>query len=381
MSEYNKLTQKLDNQDESAKISDKQYFKTVVFSNRTLHITFVINEIKPSNRYMLILQQINNLVRLKHKVTLITYTAKPEWFPLEQKLNYLQVALDKDYTKYIVMCDLVIVTDLDDIAKCIGNSKAPVVYYVDTSWHNAYWQSLSSEKKAYVYQQYQLPSFILTFSKYNASQIEKHFSVKATAITNGINERIYYHQTNKKTTNKEIIITIIASEQRHLKQISIIKAALHLLSDNKITYQFNWITPTKPQSPLGYVYVNPKQSKMGEILRKTDIYIAVDSGTKYDMSILEAMACGCVVIACKSEIMSDHISCNNNCVLISTFDTQPLYDQISFLVNDEIARRELQQNAVNTGCALGWSKVIVDFIAYYQKVATYKVKQKTNETN
>ncbi|MEA5018569.1 MAG: glycosyltransferase [Erysipelotrichaceae bacterium] len=376
MSEYNALTHKFDNQDVSTKISDKQHFKTIGFSNRTLHLTFVINEIKPSNRYMIILQQINNLVRLKHKVTLITYTAKPEWFPLEQRINYIQVALDKDYTKFIVMCDLVIVTDLDDIVKCIGNSVAPVVYYVYTSWHNAYWQSLSSEKKAYVYQQYQLPSFILTFSEYNANQIEKYFDVKATAITSGINERIYYHQTNKKTINKEIIITVIASDQRHSKQISIIKAVLDLLTKDKITYQFNWITPSKPRLPLGYVYVNPKQSKIGEILRKTDIYIAVDLGTKYDMSILEAMACGCVVITCKSEIMSDHINSKNNCMLIDEFEAQPLYDQISLLVNDEIARRELQQNAINTVSALGWSKVIVKFIAYYQKVATYKVMQK-----
>ncbi len=376
MSVYKELTQKLDSQYLSVETVNKQQFLSVGLSSHNLHLTFIINEIKSSSRYMILLQQINNLVRLKHKVTLITYTAKPEWFPLEQKINYLQVAFNKDYTKYIDRCDLIIVTGIDDIAKCIGNSVAPVLYYVYTSWHNTYWQSLSSEKKAYIYQQYQLPSFILTFSKYNANQIEKYFNIKATAISNGINERIYYHQINKKTTNKEIVITIIASEQKHLKQIGIIKALLDLLSNDKITYQFNWITPTKPRLPFGYVYVNPKQSKIGEILRKTDIYIAVDLGTKYDMSILEAMACGCVVIACDSEIMSDHMNTKVNCMLIDEFEAQLLYKQISFLVSDKITARELQQNAINTVSILGWSKAILKFIDYYQRVASYKVKKK-----
>ena len=77
----------------------------------------------------IILEYANRISQKGHDVTIITYDQKPEWFKLNEQINFIQVPKNEELKKYIPKCDLIVATSWKCIYSAIDSQKAPVVFF------------------------------------------------------------------------------------------------------------------------------------------------------------------------------------------------------------------------------------------------------------
>lgn len=343
------------------------------FNNKNLHITYVLTHVGICGGTKIIFEHVNYLCRYKHKVTLVAHFDKPTWFPLDPKVQYVQVPFTQELTMGITECDLIVATYWREIAECIARNVAPVVYFEQGDYHLFAWDKVSKKEKDHIYKQLQLPVFIYTVSKGAATQLKKIFNREATIIHNGINDRIFYASDRDSQQRRNIVITTIGSEHNTFKGIQGIKEAITKLNDRDYHIQFNWITPDQPKEKMGYVYVNPRQGKIGELLRKSDIYIANSSYESFSLPVLEAMACGCAVISTKNKGVIEYAVDQVNCLMINMDDPDDIIEKVIRLVNDKKLKQHLIDEGLKTADKFSWKNIIPKLIDYYRTIARYRV--------
>ena len=188
------------------------------YNNKNLHITYVLTHVGICGGTKIIFEHVNYLCRYKHKVTLVAHFDKPTWFPIDPRVQYIQVPFDQELTMGIVECDLIVATYWREIAECISRKIAPVVYFEQGDYHLFEWDKVDEQEKEHIFKQLQLPTFIFTVSKGAASQLKKIFNRDAKIIHNGINDRIFMLQietlNNKETLlSQPLVVKIIVSRE------------------------------------------------------------------------------------------------------------------------------------------------------------------------
>jgi len=73
-----------------------------------IHIVYIMVWTKVCGGSKVILEYANRLTQRNHDVTIITYDVKPEWFKLEDKVNFIQVPKGEDIKRYIPECDVIV---------------------------------------------------------------------------------------------------------------------------------------------------------------------------------------------------------------------------------------------------------------------------------
>lgn len=355
----------------------KQELSSQNWHGEALHVVYVMTHVGICGGTKIILEHVNYLSRYRHHVTIVAHFTKPNWFPLEPRVNYIQVPFTEELTLGIPPCDVIVATYWREISECIARKIAPVVYFEQGDYHLFDWDNVLPREKDYIYKQLQLPSFIYTVSGGAADQLKKIFHQNAAVIHNGINTQIFHHRySGKKEMKTELTITTIGSENSLFKGVDGIKQALAILSAAGYRYRFIWITPDEPSERVGVVYVNPKQYKIGELLRKTDIYVCNSLYESFSLPVLEAMACGCAVITTPNKGIMEYAVDQQNCLMVKMNDPQDLAAKIAELYLDNKLLSRLSEAGIKTADDFSWEKIIPCLIDYYRKVAGFQLTAK-----
>lgn len=280
------------------KLSPQKLEKNFSFSpDAPLNIVYLMIWTKVCGGSKIILEYANKIKERGHNITIVSYDKKPDWFNMNEKINFVQVPDNEDWKNYVPDCDIIVATSWKSIYTAVDSQKAPVTFFEQGGAHIFDINSLSTKKKQVVQDRINLVPFIHTVSSYTKDKIKQVYCRESDVIYNAVDTNIFFpRKYNNLTEENHINITIIGSEDFKFKNIENILKAIRILKKEYTNINLNWITQTAPIRNKEIAIINPKQEEIGNILRKTDIYICNSEYESFGLPTLEAMTCGAAVI-------------------------------------------------------------------------------------
>jgi len=358
----------------TVELSPQKLEKKISFpSNSKLHIVYLMIWTKVCGGSKIILEYANKIREKGHDITIISYDKKPEWFKIDENINFIQVSNNKDWKDYIPDCDVIVATSWKCIYTGVESKKAPVVFFEQGGSHIFDVNNLSEKKKNVVYNRINLVSFIYTVSGYTQEKIKELYNKDSDVIFNAVDSNIFFPRKFNNLENENINITIIGSEDFKFKNIENILKAIRILKKQYNNINLNWITQTPPIKNKETATINPSQKEIGNILRKTDIYICNSEYESFGLPTLEAMTCGATVITTDTGGMRDFVKDNYNALITKQNDIDDIVEKTKILIENLDLRKKLSENGITTAQKFNWDESIAQIISYYRKIAEYKV--------
>ena len=350
--------------------------KSTINNIKKLNIVYLMIWTKVCGGSKIILEYANRIQKKGHNVTIITYDRKPEWFKLDTGINFIQVPEDKDWKDYIAECDVIVATSWKCIYPAVESGKAPVTFFEQGGSHIFDSENISIEKKQVVQKRMNIIPFIYTVSSYTKDKIKEVYGRDSKVICNAVDNSIFYPRQIDESEQKNIIdITIIGSEDFKFKNIENILKAIRILKEQYNNINLNWITQTNPTKNKETAIVNPEQKEIGNILRKTDIYICNSEYESFGLPTLEAMTCGAAVITTDTGGMRDFVIDGYNALITKQNDIGDIVQKAKMLIEDSELRKMLSQNGMKTAEKFNWDASVDESIKYYGEIANYEVKK------
>lgn len=354
---------------------NKQDVVEINENKETLNIVYIMVWTKVCGGSKIILEHANRLVRKNQKVTIVTYDEKPQWFKLEEKVNFIQVPEKGDIKKYIPECDLIVATSWKCIYEAVKSNIAPVVFFEQGGSHLFEIENIDKNKLEIIKHRIGMVPFVYTVSSYARDKMLEIYNQDAEVICNSVEPYVFYpREENTKSDDSNIELTIIGSEDFKFKNIEEILQAYRLLIKKYDNLNLNWITQTQPTKNLEKPIVNPPQKEIGNILRKSDIYVCNSEYESFGLPTLEAMTCGAAVITTDTGGMRDFVIENENGLIVEKHNINDLVEKIEKLIKDKELRNKLSKNAIETAKKFSWDEIINQLIEYYKEIAKYKIK-------
>ncbi len=342
-----------------------------------LEITYIMVWTKVCGGSKIILEYASRLAEKGHKINIVTYDEKPTWYPLSDKVNFIQVPNNEDINNYIPESDVVVPTSWKCIYKAIESNKGPVAFFEQGGSHLFELEKLSDRKKEVVSNRISLPPFIYTVSQFSADKIKEIYKRNSKVIYNALESSIFYPREKERNT-AETSITIVGSEDFKFKNIGEILEVIRELKE-KHQIKLNWITQTKPTINKEPAIINPKQKIIGDVLRDTDIYICNSEYESFGLPTLEAMTCGAAVITTDTGGMRDFVIDGENALVIKHHDKVDMSKKLERLINDKELMKKIAKNGMETAQKFNWDNSIKEMEEYYRELAKYKTDRKTEK--
>jgi len=337
-----------------------------------LKITYVMTWTGICGGSKIILEHANKLTKMGHEINLISHYPKPDWFPLEQNVNFIQVPWDNILCESIPECDVIIATYWREIYECVEQKKAPVIYFEQGDFHLFDLEKLDARTYQYIKKQLETIKFVYTISSFAQLKLKEVYGADSIVIPNAVNDKVFYYEPHQQ--NKNITIALIGSEEAEFKRVGNILDAMEIVKNKGYNIEIKWITPTIPKERKIEAIVNPPQIEIGNTLRRADIYICASMYEAFCLPVLEAMTCGAAVITTNNGGNMDFVENNKNAILIEKDNIQDIVEKIEMLLNNELLRKSIAENAVEKSKQYSWDITMEKIIEYYKDVADYKVE-------
>ncbi len=247
-----------------------------------LHIVYVMTWTALCGGIKIILEHCNRLTERGHKVTIVSHYPKPDWFPLDERIAFIQPGFNEVLCESIPPCDIIIAIYWTEIYECIEQGIAPVVYFEQGADHLFHPDQFKADKIAHARKQIRLAPYVYTVSNYAAQTLSEVYDVQAPVIPNAVDKTVFYPDLEMKRKNKKIVLSTIGSDYAEDKRIRHIMDCINRLRDKGYDFEFIWITPGPHDwSITEPAHTNPPQRFIGDTLRRTDIYTCA---SRYELS-------------------------------------------------------------------------------------------------
>ena len=347
----------------------------LIYSNNEkekLHITYVMTWTGVCGGSKIILEHANRLTKMGHTITLISHFPKPNWFSLDEKVEFIQVPWENILCKSIPKCDLIVATYWREIYECIEQKIAPVIYFEQGDFHLFDLSKVDERLFKYIKKQLDTVKFVYTVSTFAKEKLQEIYNKESIVIPNAVDDKIFYYEPHKK--NKVITISIIGAEDSEFKKISNILEAIKIVKKEGYKIDLKWITPTAPVKSKEKAIVNPKQIVIGDTLRNSDIYICASMYESFCLPVLEAMTCGAAVITTNNGGNMDFIEDGYNALIIEKNNIEDIVNKLKMLIENENLRNTIAKNGVEKASQYSWNITMERIEKYYKEVAKYEVK-------
>lgn len=353
---------------------NKQIVSDSGINKEKIHIVYLMVWTKVCGGSKIILEYANRLTALGNKVTIVSYDESPNWFDLSDKIEFIQVPQDENMEQYIPECDVIVPTSWKNIYQAVNSKRAPVTFFEQGGSHIFETQNLSDIKHKTVNDRMNIVSFIHTVSSFAREKIMEEYGVDAEVICNAINSKIFYPRASLEKRDDSIFITIIGSEGFKFKNINESLSAIRKLKEKYPNIELNWISQDEPKINKEHAIVNPKQEIIGDVLRKTDIFICNSEYESFCLPALEAMSCGAAVITTDNGGIRDFVVDKENALIIKKHDENDFIEKVEFLIKNENERLQIMKKGIETSRKFSWEESTKKMEDYYKKISRYKVK-------
>lgn len=348
--------------------------KNDCIKKQKLSIVYIMVWTKVCGGSKIILEYVNRLAQKGHNVSIITYDVKPTWFQISNDVNFIQVPEEEDLKKYIPECDVLVATSWKCIYTAVESQKGPVVFFEQGGSHLFEVEKLSEIKRQVVKDRLQLIPFLYTVSQYSTDKIKELYNRDSEIIYNALDSNIFYPRGERQEQDNYTSITIIGSEEFKFKNVEEILQVIKRLKE-KYPIKLNWITQTKPEKNTEEAIINPKQKRIGDILRNTDIYICNSEYESFGLPTLEAMTCGAAVITTDTGGMRDFVEDGKNALVIQKHNSKNMEEKLELLINDKKLRKKIAREGIKTAQRFQWENSIEKIEEYYREIASYQIKK------
>lgn len=112
------------------------------------------------------------------------------------------------------------------------------------------------------------------------------------------------------------------------------------------------------QIESGSYWRHPSLERAREIYSKSLVWIVASRSEGFAIPVLEAMACGCVVVSTDCGGPRDLIEDGVNGFLVPVGDAGAIVNRVQLLLNDAALRKQMQQRALETVKGFTWDKCV-----------------------
>lgn len=337
-----------------------------------LHITYVMTWTGICGGSKIILEHSNRLVELGHTVNIISHFPKPNWFPLSEKVNFIQVPWEEILGNGIPPSDVIVATYWREIYECVEQKIAPVIYFEQGDFHLFDLEKLTDRQFNYIKKQLETIKFVYTVSSFAQEKLKEIYNKDSDVIPNAVNDKVFYYEPHKENNKKTI--TVIGAEEAKFKRIENILKAIEIVKQHGYDIDIKWITPTEPTKNEIEAIVNPPQKVIGDTLRNTDIYVCASMYESFCLPVLEAMTCGAAVITTNNGGNMDFVEDNKNALVIEKDSIEDIVSKTELLLNNEKLRSTIANNGVEKAKEYSWNITIDKIVKYYQEIAKYEIE-------
>lgn len=363
-----------DRREQKLKNAEKQKLKFKEINKSKLNITYVMTWTGVCGGTKIILEHANRLTKRGHKITLISHDAKPIWFNLDEKIEFIEVPWTDVLCKSIPKeTDVIVATYWREIYECVEQKIAPVVYFEQGDFHLFDLDKLDKRTFEYINNGLKTVNFIYTVSSFAKQKLKEVYNVDSNVIPNAVDSNVFYYRKHEE--NEIPSITIIGAENAEFKKIQNIIEAIKIIKKKGYKIQLNWITPNKPVKNKGLSpIINPPQIVIGDTLRKTDIYICASMYESFCLPVLEAMTCGAAIITTNNGGNMDFVKDNVNALIIEKDNINDIVEKVEKLINSRELINSLVKNGVEESVQYSWNTTITKIEEYYQEIANYVIE-------
>ena len=325
---------------------------------KPIHIVYVMTWTGICGGSKIIFEHCNLLVNLGQKVTIMCNAPRPDWFAIDARVGFVDMSKTPS-------CDLIVVTYWRELGLFKGVG-VPVVYFEQGDVHLFAPETFDAGSLGFIKKQISLPRYVFTVSNFAREKLRETFGVSAHVIPNAIDKGVFFHA--KKRRRRATVITAIGSQFVYFKCIPNIISAVAVLKTKGYNIEFNWISPHTPTIANTTAIVNPPQTTIGDVLRRTDIYVCASLFESFCLPVLEAMTCGAAVVTTDNGGIRDFARDYYNCVIIEKNNVADMVAKIEMIINDPKLRARLVQNGAKTARQFDWAVVGEGLIKYYRAI-------------
>lgn len=357
-----------------------QKLKKVEKKKVKLHIVYIMVWTKTCGGSKIILEYANRLSQSGHKITIVTYDEKPTWFPLNEKIEFIQVDEKQTLEENIPPCDIIVATSWKNIFASLKANCAPAVFFEQGGSHIFDTETLSDKKSEIVKRRMNEPSYIYTVSSYAKECLKKYYQRDAFVVLNAVDDTIFYPRENIEQLNDNITITTIGPEEFEFKRVDNVIRAVTELRKQYSNIQFRWISQTQPKMHSEKAIVNPPQKEIGNMLRNTDIYICASDYESFCLPALEAMTCGAAVVTTDNGGITDFVEDKENGLVIKKNNVEDMIEKVQYLIQNPAERIKIASNGLKTAQKMSWNHSVERLEKYYREIAQYEIENEREKT-
>jgi len=337
-----------------------------------MKILFILPNGGRSGGIKVSVEMANHLLRLGHDVRIAHY--RPPFFSkagLVQKLKHVSLHL-RNFTEtgWLYMFDGIIepFSKLEDlrfpkgeVVLAVGEFFVNELLNLSSNVYKVrYCHGFAADKNSPLYVRLRLPMQTICVSEALVPTLEELCSEKVVGVVpNGINTDDYFVE---KGIHRDGIGTIFGTTYEKAPEDTL--ELLNRVHDQwpcLARYVFGSVR--RPKELPRKIYCRyPSVEKSRELYNRSKIWLVTSRSEGFCLPILEAMACGSVVISTRHDNASNLISHEENGFLVPVGDIEGFMHYIELILNDEDLRRRIADRGHETVSKFTWSVAVENML-------------------
>ena len=289
------------------------------------------------------LKKIDKMKKMQQFIASILVYMRPSWFELDDKIKKRAILSVNNNT--IEDADIIIATAIETAkpVAALNKNKGNKFYFIQ-DFEN--WNCPDEE----VLQSYGLGMVNITVSKWLSKIVDEQGNKKAICISNGIDTDIFYVRNSIKNRPVHSITMQYRSEEHKGCKYAFetIRILEKKYSDLKVTLFGREKKPDDLPDSCKYIR-GVDQKQVAEINNSSRLFLCSSIKEGFGLPGLEAMACGCVLVATEYEGVFEYAQDRVNALISPIKDAEKMAENIILLFENEDLRLELAKNAIETG--------------------------------
>ncbi|MBN2601785.1 MAG: glycosyltransferase family 4 protein [Candidatus Marinimicrobia bacterium] len=107
------------------------------------------------------------------------------------------------------------------------------------------------------------------------------------------------------------------------------------------------------------IIIRPPIPELRKIYSSSKVFLHTSHSEGWGLPVLEAMACGCAVVATENRGVKEYLIPNQNAMMVPIGDTDALTTQVNYLLTDYHQRKLLVENGLKTVSQFSWKSSVL----------------------
>jgi len=318
-----------------------------------LHVAYVLPHRYLTGGMKMLLEQMKWLKSRGHIVDAymkdsdINRSAIPDWSDVKVDKDVI-IPYEHSYGQYIRDYDVIVSGWYSQITELM-HCDCPIMY-----WEQGHEPFFGDFSRASIINRniskilYSMPVYFTAVSDFVADILLNRYGRKTVVIPNGVDTDVFYPGNHSYNNT----ILLVGNPYYPFKDFRTAIAALNTIWKRGYRFNVNWVCPMTPQTndiafPLKIIH-NPPQNEIPNHYRNADIFLFTSIYEGFGMPPLEAMASGLPTVCTDCGGVNMYIKPGENALLVDAGDAQSIANALSFLLENENARKTLSENARKT---------------------------------